>query len=113
MTETAKGASPLPISALREAWEKTTRSAEWSAEPAGWVGLRDLKGTVHLMQVVRDMDEPPRNVHSCFQYGSECPYFSVCTGEAKITDDTRFQERKRRPVPAAPEARRVDEQNPA
>ena len=75
--------------------------------------VRDLKGTVHLMQVVRDMDEPPRNVHSCFQYGSECPYFSVCTGEAKITDDTRFQERKRRPVPAAPEARRVDEQNPA
>jgi hypothetical protein len=75
--------------------------------------VRDLKGTVHLMQVVRDMDEPPRNVHSCFQYGSECPYFSVCTGEAKITDDTRFQERKHRPVPAVAEAGRVDEQNPA
>jgi hypothetical protein len=31
----------------------------------------------------------PRNPAACFRYGA-CPYFSVCTKTAEITDKTMF-----------------------
>ena len=78
--------------------------------------VRDLKGTVHLMQAVSQMNEAPRNPAACFQWGRECSFFAVCTGEARISDDSRFQDRKRRspvPAPGAAQAGRVDDQGTA
>ena len=51
--------------------------------------VRDVMGTVRLMQV----GATPRNVDSCFKFGSECAFFSVCTGEVSIDDSARFRSR--------------------
>lgn len=37
-------------------------------------------------------DRWPRNVDACDAYGSFCPYFAVCAGEASIDDPTRFRD---------------------
>lgn len=34
----------------------------------------------------------PRNPDACDAYGSFCPYFAVCTGEATIDDPTRYRD---------------------
>lgn len=35
-----------------------------------------------------------RNLDTCDSYGAFCSYFSVCTGEASISDPTRFRDAK-------------------
>jgi hypothetical protein len=56
--------------------------------------LKDVRGTVHLMQIVDTMATPPRNVDSCFKWNRPCDYFQVCGGGVDI-DDENFYEDKR------------------
>jgi len=55
--------------------------------------LRDVSGTVRLMQVTREMGAPPRFVDSCFKYGRPCDFYMVCGGGADVMDETFFQTR--------------------
>jgi hypothetical protein len=66
--------------------------------------FRDLVGTVHLMQAARAMGpHVPRNVDSCFKWGSPCEFWAVCGGGADISDDTLFMEKPRKPKKDAEE----------
>lgn len=57
--------------------------------------VRDVKGTVHLLQVARKMGENvPRNTDSCFKYGRPCDFYVVCGSGADVMDPTLFQEKK-------------------
>jgi len=51
--------------------------------------VRDVVGTVHLMQT----GETPRNPNSCFLF-RECEYFGVCAGGVRLDDDNIFMDRK-------------------
>lgn len=51
--------------------------------------VRDVLGTVHLMQT----GHTPRNPGSCFNWNRECEYFSVCSGQARLDDDNIFMDR--------------------
>jgi hypothetical protein len=62
--------------------------------------VRDLNGVVHLMQVVREMPEAPRNVDACWHFGRPCDFLSTCEGETSINDDFRYQSRERKQRPA-------------
>jgi PD-(D/E)XK nuclease superfamily len=54
--------------------------------------VRDVKGTVHLLQIVRNMGEDtPRNTDSCFKYGRPCDFFQVCGGGIDVMDDNFYQ----------------------
>lgn len=63
--------------------------------------VRDVLGTVHLMQAAER--DPPRNVDACFRWG-ECEYFSVCSGEVTIDDESRYMDRSRSHRNQAPAA---------
>lgn len=54
--------------------------------------VRDVRGTVRLMQV----GEYPRNPGSCFLY-RRCEYFDVCTGRISINDDAVYMGREHPP----------------
>jgi hypothetical protein len=61
--------------------------------------VRDIYGTVRLIQLAREMGEDtPRNTDACFKYGSgkPCQFYEVCSGVADINDPTMYQERKRK-----------------
>lgn len=54
--------------------------------------IRDVKGTVHLLQVVRGMGEnAPRNTDSCFKYGRACDFYPVCSSGVDVMDDIFYQ----------------------
>jgi hypothetical protein len=54
--------------------------------------LRDVKGTVHLLQVARGMGEDiPRNTDSCFKYGRPCDFYACCSSGVDVMDETFFQ----------------------
>ncbi len=58
--------------------------------------IRDLNGTVHLIQTTRAMGGlPPRNVDACFHFHRPCNFFAVCSGETSIDDPTRYQDSQR------------------
>lgn len=57
--------------------------------------IRDVAGTVRLMQVVEEMSEAPRNVDACFHWGRSCSFLPVCLGEDRIDNNALFQDRKR------------------
>jgi hypothetical protein len=58
--------------------------------------VRDVEGTVHLMQVAREMgDRAPRNVDSCFKFGSRCEFYLACGSGADIHDPALYRERVR------------------
>lgn len=54
--------------------------------------VKDVAGTVRLMQVVREMGpNAPKNPDACTtRWGSLCRYFDVCEGAADIHDDRLF-----------------------
>lgn len=51
-----------------------------------------------LMRESERTGRAPRNGDACFRYGSPCAFFHVCTGSARLDDDTLF-----RTVGASPE----------
>ena len=55
--------------------------------------LKDVKGTVHLLQVARGMGENvPRNTDSCFKYGGKaCDFYPVCSSGVDVMDNTFYQ----------------------
>jgi hypothetical protein len=54
--------------------------------------IRDVKGTVHLMQTSRNMGERvPRNTDSCFLFGRPCDFFAVCSTGADVMDPNFYQ----------------------
>jgi PD-(D/E)XK nuclease superfamily len=54
--------------------------------------IRDVKGTVHLLQFAREMGENiPRNTDSCFKYGRACDFYPVCSSGVDVMDDTFYQ----------------------
>jgi hypothetical protein len=56
--------------------------------------LRDVKGTVRLLQVARDMGENiPRNTDSCFKYGRPCDFYACCSSGVDVMDETFFQKK--------------------
>ena len=62
----------------------------FDADHASYV--KDVEGTVRLMQVVREMGpNAPKNPDACTtRWGSLCRYFDVCEGAACIDDDRLF-----------------------
>jgi hypothetical protein len=61
--------------------------------------LRDVKGTVHLLQVARSLGENvPRNTDSCFKYGRPCDFYATCSGGPDIMDEHFYRERERKPA---------------
>lgn len=58
--------------------------------------MRDVAGTVRLMQVVEEMPEAPRNVDACFRWGRSCAFLPVCLGEDRIDNEALYQDRVRR-----------------
>jgi hypothetical protein len=50
----------------------------------------DVEGTIHLMQV----PDRPRNVDSCFKFGSPCEYYLVCGHGADIQDEMLYRTRE-------------------
>jgi PD-(D/E)XK nuclease superfamily len=57
--------------------------------------VRDIKGTVHLMQVAREMGERvPRNADACFKYGRPCEFHTACFGGANVMDPSFYQDKK-------------------
>jgi hypothetical protein len=54
--------------------------------------LKDVKGTVHLLQVARGMGENvPRNTDSCFKYGRACDFYPVCSSGVDVMDASFYQ----------------------
>ncbi len=50
--------------------------------------------TWQLARLIREAEieeRHPRNPDACIRYKRECDYFSVCSGEASIDDDTRYR----------------------
>jgi len=59
--------------------------------------VRDLEGTVHLMQAVRmHLREAPRNVDACMKFGRPCPFLPVCDESATIDDPIRYKSKERK-----------------
>jgi len=57
--------------------------------------IKDVKGTVHLLQIVRGMGEnAPRNTDSCFKYGRPCDFFPVCSSGVDVMDETFYQKKE-------------------
>jgi hypothetical protein len=52
---------------------------------------KDLHDTVSEMRDAAELGRHPRNPDQCQRFGSVCPYFAVCTGAARIDDDSLFQ----------------------
>ncbi len=56
--------------------------------------IKDVKGTVRLLQLARDMGENvPRNTDSCFKYGRPCDFYPVCSSGVDVLDDTFYQKK--------------------
>lgn len=51
----------------------------------------DVWQTARSMREAELAGRYPRNPDACSRYGSMCPYFEVCSGEARIDDDVRFR----------------------
>jgi len=57
--------------------------------------VRDVKGTVHLMQVTRSMGEnAPRNTDSCFKYGPPCDFLPVCSNGVDVMDEHFYKKKE-------------------
>ena len=52
--------------------------------------LEDLYDTADEILRAEKLTRYPRNAGSCVRYGRECPYFSVCCGEASLDDESLF-----------------------
>jgi hypothetical protein len=71
--------------------------------------VKDIEGTVRLMQVSREMGpDAPRNVDSCFKWGRPCQFYAVCGTGVDIMNEDYFQARpssrtraSAEPVPAS------------
>jgi hypothetical protein len=37
------------------------------------------------------LNRHPRNPDACMRYGRVCEFFAVCSGEAQLTDPTRYE----------------------
>jgi PD-(D/E)XK nuclease superfamily len=56
--------------------------------------VKDIEGTVRLMQVSREMGpNVPRNVDSCFKWGRPCQFYAVCGTGVDIMNEDYFQAR--------------------
>lgn len=51
----------------------------------------DVWATAALIREARNEGRHPRNPDACSRYGSQCPFWSVCGGEASLDDETRFR----------------------
>lgn len=58
--------------------------------------VRDVNGTVHLMQVVHASGDAPRNPDACFHFNRACSFLDVCSGSVSLDDPTRFKDRERK-----------------
>jgi hypothetical protein len=75
--------------------------------------VRDINGTLHLMQVTRMLPEAPRNVDACFTFHRPCDFLPVCSGSHSIEDPTLYKDKEKREhkpqitnveIPAPPKA---------
>jgi hypothetical protein len=60
--------------------------------------IRDMNGTVHLMDVTRMLGRAPRNVDACFTFHRPCDFLPVCSGSHGIDDPTLYRSKERRVV---------------
>ena len=51
----------------------------------------DLWSYARLMREAEIAKRYPRNVDQCNRFGRTCEYFGVCTGEARLDDDSMFR----------------------
>lgn len=68
----------------RDHYQQRKKIVRFEDEKAAHV--RDILGVVHLMM----SGETPRNRGSCFSYERPCDFFEVCSGEARLGDESRF-----------------------
>jgi hypothetical protein len=75
--------------------------------------FEDIIGTVHLMQVARDMGaNAPRNVDSCFKWGRPCQFYAVCGSGVDIMNEDYFQPRPSSRTRKEAEPARAEEVSP-
>jgi hypothetical protein len=58
----------------------------------------DLAESTRAVRASRKSGIWPRHPHACERYGRMCDYFRVCSGDARIDDDERFEARAPSPT---------------